>query len=199
MNSQQPPWANRAAVAFSAILACRNLADLPEKLMLKFPANVSGRWHGALSHASLLVLLGLMNLLPCRAAAAEQGKPIQVISFNLRFASTNSPNAWVDRRPVVKALLRKTSPDLVGTQEGLYQQIKDIAADLPAYQWIGIGRDGGSRGEFMGVFYREDRFEPLEFDHFWLSDTPSVIGSTTWGHKNHRMVNRLLTTRTVPK
>jgi endonuclease/exonuclease/phosphatase family metal-dependent hydrolase len=40
----------------------------------------------------------------------------------------------------------------------------------------------------MAVFYRTDRLEPLEFDHFWLSDTPEVIGSTTWGNTNRRMV-----------
>ncbi|MEW6307089.1 MAG: endonuclease/exonuclease/phosphatase family protein [Verrucomicrobiota bacterium] len=55
-------------------------------------------------------------------------------------------------------------------------------------EWIGLGRDGGSKGEFMAVFYRKDRLEPLEYDHFWLSDTPEVIASTTWGNTNRRMV-----------
>ncbi|HKS38335.1 MAG TPA: endonuclease/exonuclease/phosphatase family protein, partial [Verrucomicrobiae bacterium] len=72
--------------------------------------------------------------------------------------------------------------------EGVYDQLKDIHADLPGYEWIGLGRDGGSRGEFMAVFYRKDRFEPLEYNHFWLSDTPNVIASTTWGNSNRRMV-----------
>jgi endonuclease/exonuclease/phosphatase family metal-dependent hydrolase len=80
------------------------------------------------------------------------------------------------------------NPDLIGTQEGVYHQLRDIAADLPEYDWIGLGRDGGSRGEFMAVYYRKDRFEPLEYDHFWLSDTPEVIASVTWGHSNRRMV-----------
>jgi Endonuclease/Exonuclease/phosphatase family len=33
-----------------------------------------------------------------------------------------------------------------------------------------------------------DRFEPLEFDHCWLSDTPDVIASSTWGNAVRRMV-----------
>lgn len=85
-------------------------------------------------------------------------------------------------------MIKKQAPDLIGTQEGVYAQLKDIATDLPAYEWIGLGRDGGSRGEFMAVFYRKDRFEPLKYDHFWLSDTPSVVASTTWGDTNRRMV-----------
>jgi len=80
------------------------------------------------------------------------------------------------------------APDLIGTQEGLYPQLKDLAADLPDYAWIGQGREGGSHSEFMAVFYRRDRFEPLEYDHFWLSDTPDVVGSSTWGNINRRMV-----------
>jgi endonuclease/exonuclease/phosphatase family metal-dependent hydrolase len=40
----------------------------------------------------------------------------------------------------------------------------------------------------MAIFYRRARFEPQEFDHFWLSDTPEVIGSTTWGNTVRRMV-----------
>ncbi len=85
-------------------------------------------------------------------------------------------------------LIAKLAPDVIGTQEGIYGQLQDLAADLPAYQWIGVGRDGGSRGEFMAVFYRPARLEPLAFDHFWLSDTPEVIGSKTWGAKHARMV-----------
>ncbi|MFO1501803.1 MAG: endonuclease/exonuclease/phosphatase family protein [Verrucomicrobiota bacterium] len=122
------------------------------------------------------------------AAESNSAAQLRVMTFNLRYASTNAPNAWSARRPVMRECLQKAVPDLIGTQEGLYPQLKDIAADLPDYAWIGTGRDGGSRGEFMAIFYRKDRFEPMEFDHFWLSDTPSVVGSTTWGNRNRRMV-----------
>lgn len=112
-----------------------------------------------------------------------------VMTYNLRYASTNPPNAWPQRHPLMRELIQSISPDVMGTQEGLYEQLKDLAADLtPDYDWIGLGREGGSRGEFMAVFYRKARLEPLAFDHFWLSDTPEVIGSATWGNSNRRMV-----------
>jgi endonuclease/exonuclease/phosphatase family metal-dependent hydrolase len=87
----------------------------------------------------------------------------------------------------VKTLLDRYRPDVIGTQEGLFGQLRDLAADQPGYDWIGLGRDGGSRGEFMAVFYRRERLEPLAFDHFWLSDTPQVIGSSSWGNAVRRM------------
>lgn len=132
------------------------------------------------------VLVGLVGAWALAAAAAEV--ELTVMTYNLRYASETPPNAWTQRRPLMKACLEAAQPDLIGTQEGLYGQLKDLAADLPAYDWIGTGRDGGSRGEFMAIFYRRARFEPLEYDHFWLSDTPEVIASSTWGNTNRRMV-----------
>jgi len=119
--------------------------------------------------------------------AADRGA-LTVMTYNLRFASADPPNAWPDRRPLMRDLLSKLSPDLLGTQEGLYAQLNDLQHDLPGYTWIGLGRDGGSRGEFMAVFYRTSRLEPLAFDHFWLSATPELIGSSTWGNRFNRMV-----------
>jgi endonuclease/exonuclease/phosphatase family metal-dependent hydrolase len=110
------------------------------------------------------------------------------MTYNIRTAKCKPPNTWVERRPIMRECLRSLHPDLIGTQEGMYTQIKDLASDLPDYSWIGLGREGGSRDEFMAVFYKTSRFDPLEYDHFWLSDTPNVVGSVTWGHKNKRMV-----------
>jgi endonuclease/exonuclease/phosphatase family metal-dependent hydrolase len=104
-----------------------------------------------------------------------------VMTYNVRSASRGSPVAWDLRRPLMRECLRQYSPDVIGTQEAYFQQLKDLIEDFPEYAWIGQCRDGGSSGEFTAVFYRKSRFEPLAFDHFWLSDTPETIGSKTWG------------------
>jgi len=135
---------------------------------------------------ALQALLPGLLVLSSGACAAEC--VLTVMTYNLRYASDSPPNAWPSRRPIMKACIESVQPDLIGTQEGLYRQLRELAADLPEYDWIGTGRDGGSRGEFMAVFYRRARFEPLEYDHFWLSDTPEVIASSTWGNANRRMV-----------
>ena len=110
------------------------------------------------------------------------------MTYNLRYASARGANAWPDRLPGMRTLLTDYQPDLIGTQEGVYGQLKDLAGALPGYDWLGLGRDGGSRGEFMAIFYRRERFDLLGYDHFWLSDTPEVIASSTWGNTNKRMV-----------
>ncbi|UKY47743.1 endonuclease/exonuclease/phosphatase family protein [Streptomyces inhibens] len=123
------------------------------------------------------------------AYAADGRRGLRVMTFNLRYASDTRPNSWAERRPVMRALLRREAPQLLGTQEGLYGQVRDIAEDLgPHYDWVGTGRGGGSKDEFATVFYDVRRLAPVEYDHFWLSDTPYLIGSTTWGNTVIRMV-----------
>ena len=136
---------------------------------------------------SAIPLIAAAPALSSRAADAG-GKGLRVMTYNLRYASLKGSEAWPDRRPAMKTLLKRYAPDLMGTQEGVYHQLRDLAADLSEYDWIGTGRDGGSRGEFMAIYYRRERFEPLAYDHFWLSDTPEVIASSTWGNTNRRMV-----------
>lgn len=133
-------------------------------------------------------LLGFAGVAPAAESHETTSSTLCVMTYNLRFASPKPPNAWPDRRPLLRECIELVNPDVLGTQEGVYTQLKDLAVDLPQFDWIGLGRDGGSKGEFMAVFYRKSRLEPVAFDHFWLSDTPRVIGSSTWGNSNRRMV-----------
>jgi endonuclease/exonuclease/phosphatase family metal-dependent hydrolase len=143
---------------------------------------------GLRSAAAAALIVPLVGTAGASAARAPDRR-LDVMTFNLRFASTSEPNSWADRRPVMRALLRRAAPAVIGTQEGVYQQLRDIHADLgPPYEWIGTGRERGSHDESMAVFFDTRRLTPLEYDHFWLSDTPEVIGSNTWGGRFSRMV-----------
>lgn len=143
----------------------------------------------------LFLLIGSLLSSPFEAFASnESGQAsetnLRVMTFNLRYLNTSdaSPHTWEERRPTVRQVIRKEQPDIFGTQEAVYQQIKDVDSDLSNYEWVGLGREGGSKGEFMAIFYNENRFSPLEHDHYWLSDTPDVVGSTSWGNTIPRMV-----------
>lgn len=108
----------------------------------------------------------------------EPGR-MRVLSLNLRGPDDDPPNLWPSRLPLVAGIFRDRLPDLVGTQEGLYLRLEELAEELRdlRYRWIGLGREGGSHSELMAVFYRDDRFQAVEFDHFWLSRSPKTIGS----------------------
>ncbi|MGY8716643.1 MAG: endonuclease/exonuclease/phosphatase family protein [Verrucomicrobiia bacterium] len=135
----------------------------------------------------IVAMCGLCAASSGQAATSAPSLELEVMTFNLRYASERPPNAWPDRRPAVAAVIAESAPDIFGTQEGVWQQIQNIAEDRPEYDWVGLGRDGGSRGEFCAIYFLRERFELVAFDHFWLSDTPEIIASITWGHKHKRM------------
>jgi endonuclease/exonuclease/phosphatase family metal-dependent hydrolase len=131
---------------------------------------------------------------PRRATpAAEPGSvpPLKIMTFNLRVPVDTDGNNWVHRRPVMRALLRRTAPHVMGTQEGEFPQIQAVWADMGRhYDWIGTPGSGAE--ESVAVYYDVRRLTPLEHDVFRLSDTPDVPGSNTWGAAYPRLVTRVL-------
>ena len=151
----------------------------------------------------VLVLLFTLTLgWPARAAAAgepSQAKPdLLVMSFNVRYAAANDgENSWDKRKDLACDVVRRQGPDLVGLQEALRSQIDDLRAALPEYGEIGVAReDGQTKGEYSAILYRKDRFDVDESGTFWLSDTPEVPGSITWGNACTRVCTWA---RLVPK
>lgn len=123
------------------------------------------------------------------APAAPAGEPLRVMSFNVRTPADTEPGKrWEDRRDAMVALLRAQHPAVVGTQELVLKQAEYLAGHLPGYRWFGRDRRGGSGDEHMGVFYDTAQLKVIESGDFWLSDTPEMPGSITWGNLFPRMV-----------
>jgi endonuclease/exonuclease/phosphatase family metal-dependent hydrolase len=121
----------------------------------------------------VLIFLILGSLLITEAAFAQKNEPITVATYNLRYDNKGDGiNAWPNRKENVKALVRFHDFDLFGTQEALRNQLNDVA-ELTEFAFLGAGRDDGKEaGEHSAIFYRKDRFKPLQSGNFWLSETP---------------------------
>ena len=139
----------------------------------------------------LSLLLSLWAFSVCSCQRVERaGRTVEddltpnVMSFNIRYGTANDgQNRWENRREMVSDVLRKYQPAVVGLQEALRFQIDQIRQALPKYGQIGVGRDDGkTKGEYSAILYCTDRFEVDESGTFWLSDTPQVPGSITWGN-----------------
>jgi endonuclease/exonuclease/phosphatase family metal-dependent hydrolase len=114
------------------------------------------------------------------AAAPE---PLSIMSFNIRYGTADDgENRWESRRGQLFDLLRAHDPDVIGLQEALHFQIDEILAAVPGYRMVGVGRtDGGQGGEYAAILYRASRLTVRRTGTFWLSDTPDVVRSNTWG------------------
>ena len=96
---------------------------------------------------------------------------LKAMSFNVWVSSPTS-----ERMESVRQTIMHYLPDTIGVQEAspawmtyLNSAIGDI------YDYVGLGRDGGSKGEHSAIFYRKDRFELVETGTKWMSSTPDVV------------------------
>lgn len=139
------------------------------------------RWY-LLGSACVVLSAGILR-------GEEASSDVRVMSFNIRYGTADDgENRWDQRKEFLVETIHACRPDLLGTQETLGFQRDYLAAHLPEYDSLGVGRvDGKDEGEMMALFYRNDRFEKLEGGHFWLSETPEVVGSKSWDSSLPRM------------
>jgi endonuclease/exonuclease/phosphatase family metal-dependent hydrolase len=114
-------------------------------------------------------------------AALDDGS-FRVMSFNVR--NSNAPdgdNAWPKRIDLFFDTVTRFGPDVIGFQEVLAVQHDEIKRRLSGYEFSGVARDDGKRkGEWSLVGYRKERFAPVASGDFWLSETPTIVGSKSW-------------------
>jgi endonuclease/exonuclease/phosphatase family metal-dependent hydrolase len=135
-------------------------------------------------------LLLLFLLAGCATSMVPPASiPFRVMSFNIRFNNPgDGPDAWPNRKEMVAGMIAGYDADLVGVQEALPAQLKDMERLLPAYRWFGEGRSVERGGEYSAIFYRAERFELLAQETFWLSESPEVAGSRGWDADLPRIV-----------
>jgi endonuclease/exonuclease/phosphatase family metal-dependent hydrolase len=121
--------------------------------------------------------------------ALSAADAVRAMTFNIRYGTAaDEEHAWPLRRHLTFRAIREFSPTVLGVQEALRFQLDEIARELPGYSEIGVGRDDGvEAGEYSAILYDRQRLELLDHGTFWLSDTPDVPGSMTWGNRITRL------------
>ena len=129
-----------------------------------------------------MIALFLVNLL--------SAQDLQVMTFNIRLnTASDSLNAWPYRKDKVASQILFHEVHLLGVQEALHNQMVDLKERLPAYKYLGVGRDDGKeKGEYSAIFYDTTRLQALQSATFWLSQTPEVPGSKSWDAAITRLV-----------
>lgn len=142
----------------------------------------------------------LIYLIAAVFALSATAEELNVASFNIRNGKPLKPgqalpkkgdyasyNGWDHRKAQLCDMINFEAFDLFGSQEVRKEQLDDMLAALPDYDYIGVGRDHGDhRGEYSPVFYRKDKFEKLDGGTFWLSPTPDKP-SKGWDARYNRI------------
>lgn len=123
-----------------------------------------------------------------RFKGAAKPLSVKVMTFNLRFAGANDGwNSWRFRKDHVAEIVNRYHPVLLGTQEGLRDQLAELAGMLE-HQYARFGVEREENGEFEQIFYDTAVLEKLAGGDFWLSETPDVAGTKGWDAACVRLV-----------
>lgn len=105
-----------------------------------------------------------------------QGDTIVAMTYNIRYDNPQDwKHHWNLRKERLIRQIRTARPHILGCQEVLHNQLADLAAALPQYNHVGVGRDDGNEaGEYAPIFVDEERYKILQSGTFWLSSTPDT-------------------------
>lgn len=126
---------------------------------------------------------------PPRPPPKGMRAPLRFMTFNLRRdVPHDGAHAWPHRRHAAAEVVRAHRPHVIGTQEGLPHQLAALDADLPAYGRVGAARCGRGEDEACAIFFDATRLRLEASGDLWLSQTPDVPGSASWGSACQRLV-----------
>lgn len=119
-------------------------------------------------------LLPIIGLILGMALNAQE---LSVMTYNIKLDyPKEGENSWTNRKPFFIDQLKFHEPDILGVQEAMPNQMKDMDSLLTDYSFVGVGRDDGKdEGEYSAIFYKKDKFKILESSTFWLSQTPDKV------------------------
>lgn len=112
---------------------------------------------------------------------------LTVMNFNI-YIKGSGEKSPENRTDEVVETIRRADPDSFGVEEADEAWLERLSVALPEYSYAGHGRDKDLGGEASAVFYKNEKYELVSTETFWLSKTPDKpsIGWDAW-------INRICT------
>tara|TARA_R110002033_G_scaffold7247_4_gene26942 strand:- start:1604 stop:2428 length:825 start_codon:yes stop_codon:yes gene_type:complete len=122
-----------------------------------------------MKHILTLTFLIVLMVLPAQE--------LKIMSYNIKLDSPKEgKNSWTNRKPFFINQIKFYEPDVLGVQESMPNQMKEMDSLLVAYSFVGVGRDDGKdAGEYSAIFYKNEKLKVIESETFWLSETPDKV------------------------
>jgi endonuclease/exonuclease/phosphatase family metal-dependent hydrolase len=122
--------------------------------------------------------------------ASRNSTRCRVMSMNIRYINdTDGIKNWDNRKDLVLEIINRSNSDLIGLQEACLDQVKFLEESTNSiYFDIGRPRTCNIFDEQCRIFYNHQKFFLNEWGQFWLSDTPDLEGSISFGNAFPRIV-----------
>ena len=124
----------------------------------------------------ILLLLGVLS-------SCQRSDSLRICSlYTGNDYDKNSTELWEERRSTIEALVRSHKFDIVAMQEVNFERFYSLQATLTDYESvIGDAEERTDIEELAPIFYDSEKFLLLAKSQFWLSETPDLPGSKSWG------------------
>ena len=142
---------------------------------------------------SFLAVLASAALTGC--VSPRPADSVRVGSYNIRMSpgDVGTPNAWDERKADLVDFIKALDLDAFGLQEVCPDQAQYLRENLSEFAFVGDHRGADRKSdEASPVFYRKGRFEAEKSGTFWLSETPEVPASKSWGTSHTRVCSYLV-------
>ncbi len=110
---------------------------------------------------------------------------LKMMTFNIRTCNDANGHSVEERSPRVMEIIKDYDPDLLGFQEASWRWEDELKKLDDRYEHIWMYRHDVSR-EATPIYWKQDAFELVEHEHFWLSETPEVC-SKDWNADYYRI------------
>ncbi len=114
----------------------------------------------------------------------------RIVNYNIKYADEFSEN-FEKRKDIIINQLLSYDADFITLQEANYgwMHSENSLPDLLSnYNFVGVGReDGIEKGEYAPIFYLKDKYELIDSNTIWLSDTPDEV-SIGWDASTYRIM-----------
>jgi endonuclease/exonuclease/phosphatase family metal-dependent hydrolase len=131
----------------------------------------------------VFLTVGVLSISSHAISSTLDTSNVRFMTFNIRYDNPDDGiYQWQNRRNLIFGSVRNHNPGVIGFQEVLVSQLRQLTDSLSYYKYYGVGRDDGKEtGEFAPIFYLADRFSLQDSGVFWLSEHPQLPGSISWG------------------
>ncbi len=117
---------------------------------------------------------------------------MRLITANIRFDSAkDGPFQWKYRKQFLAETLKSFSPHLIATQEGRRPQLQELEVLLGNIQLTHQEREW-IKERMYPCFFRSPDIEIKNQGDFWLSQTPTVKGSLSFGSQFPRLMTYMV-------
>ncbi|MBE5965986.1 MAG: endonuclease/exonuclease/phosphatase family protein [Lachnospiraceae bacterium] len=103
---------------------------------------------------------------------------MKLVTFNIRCDyGEDGKNNFSCRKQRITDKIAKEQPDIICFQEVRPHVAVWLKENLTDYYVVGCGRDINLEDEQVSIAYKKIKFNMMELETFWLSETPTVPGS----------------------